>query len=120
MSQESVKPIEDEKENTFDARVLNVLMDAKSHTQVWLSHKFNVGIDTIYRAVKRLRKNFKILTYRGGADYGGLFLHPKHIHYYDLIKAHLLSEGYDFYRIELELRKDAEQEKADIIYHNIS
>lgn len=69
------------KRNTYDARVLHVLMDGQKHTQVEIADMFDVTPKTIFRAVTNLKVNFKIHTFRGGKLGGGIRLDAKHIYF---------------------------------------
>jgi len=72
--------------NTYDARVLYILMDGEVHTQVEIADTYDTTPQTIFRAVKNLKKDFIIHTFRGGKYHGGIYLDPAFV-YYDLIRA---------------------------------
>ena len=69
------------KRNTYDARVLHVLMDGQKHTQVEIAFMFDVTPKTIFRAVQNLKEDFEIHTFRGGKLGGGMRLDDKHLYF---------------------------------------
>ena len=71
--------------NTFDARVLHVLMDGRVHTQSEIADMFDISAKTVWRAIRNLRQDFTIHTFAGGKTPGGTYLDPEHV-YYGLVR----------------------------------
>ena len=69
------------KSSTVDAQILHILMDGKRHTQKAIAFKIDVSERTVTRGLERLRSVFIIRSFKGGRDYGGVYLDPQHVYY---------------------------------------